>query len=245
MTNQPRPDTALFKAADIALDRMAAGRHSQSLLLLAENPADGAAALDRLSDLARDKGALVVTLDGSNADRILSTTAEAISDWLSQPANGAARRAIQPILNGFKRAHGLVEPASIALKDTEIGVADSGMASFDVPDLITATAKAAKSEGKAVLLSVRNMDKLPLETMGTLISTLHKASQTGLPVLLFGAGREALRPMPATARSYAERMFKFHILERSPHADQSPDPRAAGLSVPAASHPAGPDHPKP
>ncbi len=245
MTNQLRSDSALIETADIALDRMAAGRHSQSILLLAENPAYGAAALDRLSDLARDKGALVVEFDGSNPDRILSTTAEAISDWLSHPANGKARSATQRALNGFNRAHGLIEPASIALKDTDIGVADSGMASIDVPDLITTTAKAAKAEGKAVLLSIRNMDKLPLETMGTLISTLHKASQSGLPVLLFGAGREALRPMPATARSYAERMFKFHTLEPSPHADQSPDPRASGLSVPAVEKPAGPDHPKP
>lgn len=235
MPTNPR---AWQEDADIALARAALGRHGQSLLLLADDEADGAAALDQLAAEARDHGGLVIPLDGAAPDALLATTAKAIENW--QPDAD-----LQRALNGFKRAHKLVDPKSIPIKDTEIGVADSGMAEMDLPDLIAAAGKTAKAAGQPVLLTVARMDQMPLNTMGTVITALHKASQEGLPVLLFGAGREALRPMPATARSYAERMFTFHTLEPSPHADQSPDPRASGLSVPASAQPAGPDHPKP
>ncbi|MEO0391777.1 MAG: hypothetical protein AAF213_00865 [Pseudomonadota bacterium] len=266
------PTATVLASADIALARAAAGRHGQSMLLMAPEPRDAQAVLDVLKTMAADQGGLVIALDGKAGEGILAPMADTMARWLNAQPQSPAITTAQRSLNGFKRAHNLDKGPPTPLNQTELGVADSGMADLDVPEIITAVAAAAKASQKPVLIAINHMDHLPLDTMGTVITALHKASQQALPVVLFGAGSSALLPMPANARSYAERMFTAHHLGPDPapdpgpdpavspttkpaattqatkpthDADQSPDPRAAGLPVSTPARSARPDQPKP
>ena len=165
-------------------------------------------------------------------------------DWLtvkveaSQGVRGAesVRRAIA---NGLAkaslryRAKALVKESALALSRAvasfhlslgdgamNLGVETKDLApvtgnlELDLQDVTSAVAETLKKDRKALAFFIDEMQDLDEEMMEALISAQHEAGQNRLPFYIIGAGLPSLPGKVARSRSYAERMFEVHTIDR-------------------------------
>jgi hypothetical protein len=69
--------------------------------------------------------------------------------------------------------------------------------------------EAARAAGKGWVLLIDEVQYLSAEDLSALIVSIHRMSQDGLPVLLFGAGLPQVARLAGEAKSYAERLFLY------------------------------------
>lgn len=93
--------------------------------------------------------------------------------------------------------------------EPELGLADSGDLDTDLSELLAAVGSAAADRGTAMVLFMDELQYVPEAQLTALISALHSASQSQLPITLIGAGLPQLLGQMGRAKSYAERLFEF------------------------------------
>jgi hypothetical protein len=93
--------------------------------------------------------------------------------------------------------------------DPEPGLADSGDILFDLPELFTLVGQAAINAGKGWLLLIDEVQYLTDVDLSALIVSLHKVSQSDLPIAFAGAGLPQVARLAGEAKSYAERLFNY------------------------------------
>jgi hypothetical protein len=131
----------------------------------------------------------------------------------------AAKAGVQKAMRalaGFTRALKLkYQDVEIALDlEPEPGVADSGDLDNDLSDLFLAVGAAAKERDTAVVLFIDELQYVPEAQLASLISALHNASQSQLPITMVAAGLPQLVGQTGRAKSYAERLFEFVPIDR-------------------------------
>ena len=99
------------------------------------------------------------------------------------------------------------------------GIADTGDISHDMPDLFFAAAQAAKEKNTGILLLVDEMHMLVKEEFNALILAMHILQQEQVPLVLIGAGLPTLPRLAGEAKSYAERLFDYPVIDRLSFAD--------------------------
>jgi hypothetical protein len=128
----------------------------------------------------------------------------------NERAKARAQRALRA-LAGFARA------LKVKYGDIEVGVdfepepglADNGDLESDLQDLLEAAGAAAQDAGTALALFIDELQYVPEEELGALVTALHRTAQRQLPVILIGAGLPQLRGKTGRAKSYSERLFEF------------------------------------
>src|SRR5262249_41877145 len=112
--------------------------------------------------------------------------------------------------------------------DGEKGVADSGDLQEDLTALLAAVSTAAAERDTAIVLFIDELQYVEEGQLAALITALHRASQTELPVTMVAAGLPQLVGLSGRAKSYAERLFEFVQID-------SLEPNAArdALCIPA------------
>lgn len=93
------------------------------------------------------------------------------------------------------------------------GKADSGNLSEDLSDLLTALGEAARERKTGVVLLFDEIQFLERGDMEALIAALHYVTQRSLPVTVVGAGLPQLPKLAGEAKSYAERLFNFPMID--------------------------------
>ena len=94
------------------------------------------------------------------------------------------------------------------------GLADSGDFDSDLSSLLQLIGEAAKDSETAVVLFIDELQFVPEKELGSLIAALHQCAQMDLPVTLVGAGLPQLVGNVGRAKSYSERLFKFHTIDK-------------------------------
>jgi hypothetical protein len=94
------------------------------------------------------------------------------------------------------------------------GRADSGNLSEDLGDLFVALGEAAQEKRTGVVLLLDEVQFLERPDLEALIAALHQASQRNLPLTVVGAGLPQLPKLAGEAKSYAERLFDFPVIDR-------------------------------
>ncbi len=96
--------------------------------------------------------------------------------------------------------------------DPAPGYADSGVLDHDLVDLFLEVGELAKARGVGVLLTIDEMQYLGRRQLTALLLSLHRISQEQLPFMVAGAGLPSLLAQVGEARSYAERLFEFRVI---------------------------------
>ena len=96
--------------------------------------------------------------------------------------------------------------------DPMTGFGDSGNIESDMGELLVSVAEAAADRGKAVILLVDEVQYLSQDELAALVTSLHRIQQLQLPLALVGAGLPVLAKLVGTAKSYAERLFKYPVV---------------------------------
>lgn len=168
--------------------------------------------LNRYAAIAADEGFEVAFIEAPETGDFRSLLAARLRKVLlsldrSQTRKNAVLRALR-ILKTF--TYQLPDGAQLSLDvDALVGEADSGVLADDVTDLLVAVGEAAAEQGRGVLLAVDEVQYLPADVLGGLITALHRTTQLDLPVVVVGAGLPQLPGLAGEARSYAERLFDF------------------------------------
>ena len=113
--------------------------------------------------------------------------------------------------------------------EAAVGRGDSGNLADDLADvLVELPGHAAADHHGGVVFLFDEIHFLSRTDFEALISSLHQCTQRNLPVTLVGAGLPQLPALAGAAKSYAERMFEFPVIDRLDQAAAS-----AALELPA------------
>src|SRR3954452_14430573 len=96
------------------------------------------------------------------------------------------------------------------------GRADSGDLELDLVELFIDIGELARDLGVGVGLFVDEMQDIGSAELAALCGAVHEVSQQNAPVVVVGAGLPHLPVALAAAKSYAERLFRYVVVDRLP-----------------------------
>ncbi len=94
------------------------------------------------------------------------------------------------------------------------GRADSGDIEIDLVELFTDVGGLAADVGKGVAVFIDEMQDLGPDDVSALCAACHEISQSGLPVIVVGAGLPHLPAVLSASKSYSERLFRYQRIDR-------------------------------
>jgi hypothetical protein len=98
------------------------------------------------------------------------------------------------------------------------GRADSGDIEIDLVELFTDVGGLAADLGKGIGVFIDEMQDLGPDDVSALCAACHEVSQSGLPVIVVGAGLPHLPAVLSASKSYSERLFRYQRIDRLPRA---------------------------
>lgn len=235
----PPPELAgrdeLLRQVDIACQRIRAGRHAKSVLMIGLRGVGKTVLLDRMRDNAEGAGIHTLRMEAPEGRSLPALLAPQLRQALLrlsrlEQARELGKRALRA-LAGF--AMGLkvkYQDIEVGIDfDPEPGLADNGDLEHDLQVLLEAAGQAAKAAGTALVLFIDELQYVEEEQLASLVTALHRCSQQQVPVMLVGAGLPQLPGQMGRAKSYAERLFDFPFV-----GPLEPAHARAAIAVPAA-----------
>ncbi len=235
----PPPELAgrdeLLRTVDVASQRVRAGRHAKSVLMIGLRGVGKTVLLDRMRDIAEGAGLHTLRIEAPEGRSLPAILAPQLRQALlrlsrSEQARELGKRALRA-LAGFARGLKL-KYADIEVGidfDPEPGLADNGDLEHDLQALLEAAGRAAKAGGTALIMFIDELQYVQEEQLASLVTALHRCAQQQVPVMLVGAGLPQLPGQMGRAKSYAERLFDFPFV-----GPLDADAARAALEVPAA-----------
>lgn len=199
----------------ISLDRIKAGRHAKSVLLIGLRGVGKTVLLNRIAQEAEARD-IVCPLVESPEDRSLPSVLAPMlrTALLRLDRLEAAKSAVQRAWRGLS---GFIRAAKVKYADIELhldiapepGFADSGDLEIDLSDLFSAVGEAAGERNRAIAIFIDELQYVKADELRALITALHRCQQRQLPVTVVAAGLPQLVANTGKAKSYAERLFDF------------------------------------
>jgi hypothetical protein len=94
------------------------------------------------------------------------------------------------------------------------GRADSGDIEIDLVELLTDVGGLAADRGRGVAVFIDEMQDLSPDDVSAICAACHEISQSGLPVIVVGAGLPHLPAVLSASKSYSERLFRYQRIDR-------------------------------
>lgn len=208
------------RSFEVLLERLARGRTEQSMIMTGLRGVGKTVLLNEFADLARAAGWEVVEFEASKHDdgQFRQTMASLLRSALLQVSPrkrwGARARRAAEVLTTFGMSVGIdggwsltwdVEPAE--------GLADHGDLSLDLTDVLVTIGQAVQEHGRGLAILVDEVQFLRSAQLEALIQALHKTVQRKLPITFVGAGLPQIAELAGDAKSYAERLFRFPVID--------------------------------
>ena len=225
---------AQLDAFDIAVQRLGIGRAAKSQMLTGLRGVGKTVLLREFGRTAETHGWTHVPTEATEDQRFVESMAALVRKALLRLSAGRraaerARRALG-ILRSFLVRWNLPDGSELALGfDPVPGFADSGALDDDLAGLFAALGDLARAQHTGILFTVDEVQYLSRDELAALIVGLHRVSQEQLPFMVAGAGLPSLPALAGEAKSYAERLFNFPVIDSLP-----PGEASEALSAPAA-----------
>src|SRR5690606_3967602 len=94
------------------------------------------------------------------------------------------------------------------------GRADSGDIEIDLVELFSDLGGLAADVGKGIAVFIDEMQDLGPADVSALCAACHEISQSGLPLIVVGAGLPHLPAVLSASKSYSERLFAYRRIDR-------------------------------
>lgn len=203
----------IISAADVALQRVLAGRAAQSQMLLGLRGVGKTVLLNKIEETARGYGHKTSFIEAPEDKKLVDLLYPRMHQALRQLSMvDAAKAATNSALAALRSFAGVfkIEYGDFAFGvDAEPGIADSGNMEYDIADLFMRIGEAGKAAGSAWTLLIDEVQYLGEHELAAIIVAIHRTNQKGLPVLFFGAGLPQIAALSGEAKSYAERLFIY------------------------------------
>lgn len=205
------------------LQRVEAGRSARPLVLYGLRGVGKTVLLTRLAREAESRAWIVAQVEAGTDKPLRVALSEQLHGPLANLAVPTAgerlRRALKTAASFFRLSYD-AQTASftyeIDLSQASGGGADTGLLEADLGKLIDDLAAAAAESGHGLALLVDEAQDLAPDELVAICVAAHQISQRGTACLIAVAGLPSLPRVLAEAKSYAERLFDYHEVERLP-----------------------------
>ena len=211
-------------AFDVVLERVAAGRPERSLVLTGLRGVGKTVLLNALRSAAVRRrwgtGKLEARPDQSLRRPLSSALHQAVRE-LGHRDEESVSHVLGVIRSFAQREAGpnakLREVWNPGIDAPAVrGRADSGDVEIDLVELFTDLGGLAADEGKGIGIFIDEMQDLGPDDVSALCAACHEISQSGLPVIVVGAGLPHLPAVLSASKSYSERLFRYQRIDRLP-----------------------------
>ena len=225
-----------LQAFAVVLERVARGRPERSVILTGLRGVGKTVLLNTLTSAAVRAGWGTGKLEARPDQDLRRPMAAALHQAvreLGHPHDDAvlqvlgvlksfAQRATQPGARIRDRWNPGIDAPAIA------GRADSGDIEIDLVELLTDAGGLVSDLGRGIAVFIDEMQDLGPADVSALCAATHEISQSGLPVIVVGAGLPHLPAVLSASKSYSERLFRYSRIGRL-----TPTAASCALSVPA------------
>ena len=214
---------------EVTLERVAAGRPDRSMVLSGLRGVGKTVLLNALRGLAVGRAWGTGKLEARPDQSLRLPLAQAVHAAVREVAHRHRDPGRVEEVTGVLKAFALRtrpedrkavrwQPATSIGADVPAarGRADSGDLELDLVELFTDVAELAGDLGVGVALFVDEMQDVAPAELSALCAACHEISQQGAPLLLVGAGLPHLPVALAASKSYAERLFRYVVVDRLP-----------------------------
>lgn len=209
---------AVLESARVSLGRVRIGRTAKSLVLIGLRGVGKTVLLDHIRKRAESESIVAVRMEAPEGRSLPGVLAPRLRESLIRLS--ATAKAKQQIARATRALAGFVKSLKVKFADLEVvvdaepepGLADNGDLESDLSELLVTVGEAAKAEGTALALLIDELQYVPEEDLGALVTALHRVSQESLPVILIAAGLPQLPGQLGRAKSYAERLIAFETI---------------------------------
>lgn len=211
-----------LSAFDVVLERVARGRPERSLVLTGLRGVGKTVLLNACRSAAVRKGwgtgKLEARPDQSLRRPLSSALHQAVRE-LGHPADDQVDHVLGVIRGFAQREAGtnakLREQWSPGIDVPAVrGRADSGDIEIDLVELLSDVGGLAADVGKGVGVFIDEMQDLGSDDVSALCAACHEMSQSGLPLIVVGAGLPHLPAVLSASKSYSERLFSYQRIDR-------------------------------
>jgi len=230
------------RAFDVVLERVAKGRPERSLVLTGLRGVGKTVLLNALRGQAVRKGWGTGKLEARPDQSLRRPLSSALHQAVRELAHPEAEHADQVlgVIRSFaERQSGpdakLRDRWSPGIDAPAVrGRADSGDIEIDLVELMNDVGGLAADLGKGVAVCIDEMQDLGPDDVSALCAACHEVSQSGLPVIVVGAGLPHLPAVLSASKSYSERLFSFQRIDRLSRAEADRALTAPALEEDAA-----------
>ncbi|MFD4326014.1 AAA family ATPase [Nocardioides sp. NPDC058538] len=207
---------------DVVLERVARGRPERSLVLTGLRGVGKTVLLNTLRSAAVRKGwgtgKMEARPDQSLRRPLSSALHQAVRE-LGHPSSDDVDHVLGVIRSFAQREAGpnakLREQWSPGIEAPAVrGRADSGDIEIDLVELLTDVGGLAADVGKGAGVFIDEMQDLGPDDVSAMCAACHEISQSGLPVIVVGAGLPHLPAVLSASKSYSERLFSYQRIDR-------------------------------
>jgi AAA ATPase domain len=212
---------------EVTLERVAAGRPERSMVLSGLRGVGKTVLLNALRGLAVQRAWGTGKLEARPDQPIRLPLAQAVHAAVREVAHRHRDPERVDAVAGVLKSFALrtrvedrkgARPALLTIGDVPAarGRADSGDLELDLVELFTDVADLARDLGVGIALFVDEMQDIATAELAALCGACHEISQQGAPLLVVGAGLPHLPVALAASKSYAERLFRYVVVDRLP-----------------------------
>src|SRR3954468_584083 len=229
--------SAQLAAFDVVLERVAKGRPERSVVLTGLRGVGKTVLLNAMRSAAGRRGWGTGKLEArpdQGLRRPLSSALHQAVRELGHPDEESVTHVLGVVRSFAQRDAG----AGAGLRDrwhpgidapAVRGRADSGDIEIDLVELFTDLGGLAADVGKGGGIFLDEMQDLGPDDVSALCAACHELSQSGLPVIVVGAGLPHLPAVLSASKSYSERLFSYQRIDRLSRAEAD-----RALTAPAA-----------
>jgi hypothetical protein len=210
---------------EVTLERVAAGRPERSMVLSGLRGVGKTVLLNALRGLAVQRawgtGKLEARPDQSLRLPLAQAVHAAVRELAHRHRDPDRVEAVTGVMKAFALRTRLEDRKGVRWQPpTDVpatrGRADSGDLELDLVELFTDVAGLAGDLGVGIALFVDEMQDICTEELAALCGACHEISQQGAPLVVVGAGLPHLPVALAASKSYAERLFRYVVVDRLP-----------------------------
>jgi hypothetical protein len=210
---------------EVTLERVAAGRPERSMVLSGLRGVGKTVLLNALRGLAVQRawgtGKLEARPDQSLRLPVAQAVHAAVREVAHRHRDPERVDAVAGVLKSFALRTPLGDRKGVRWHPpmdvpAVRGRADSGDLELDLVELLTDVADLARDLGVGIAVFVDEMQDVSTPELAALCGACHEISQQGAPLLVVGAGLPHLPVALAASKSYAERLFRYVVVDRLP-----------------------------
>ncbi|MEV0851096.1 ATP-binding protein [Nocardia fluminea] len=210
-------------AFDIVLERIARGRPERSVMLTGLRGVGKTVLLNQLRSAAISRGWGTGKIEARPDQDLRRPLPSALHMAVRAIAMSARNSEQVDDFLGILKAFALRATADKGMRErwqpgidvpAVTGRADSGDIEIDLIELFKEAAALASDIGVGIAIFIDEMQDLGPADVSAICGACHELSQDGAPLIVVGAGLPHLPAVLSASKSYSERLFSYHRIDR-------------------------------